>query len=57
MGFGIDIQAQKILEKLKVVFGNDAVLVQIPGQLQGADNPSGRYPFASTIAKAVWCKS
>jgi hypothetical protein len=38
---GFDFQSQIIAEILKIVFRDDTVLVQIPGQLDGADYPPG----------------
>lgn len=45
MILGFDFQSQIIVEILEAVFGNDTILVQIPGQFDGADYPLGIDPF------------
>jgi hypothetical protein len=46
MSRGFDVQAQIIAEILEIVFGDDAVLVQIPGQLERANCTGGKNTFS-----------
>jgi len=39
VSLGFDFQSQIIAEILEIIFGDDTVLVQIPGQLERADHP------------------